>query len=54
MYYREIVLKIYLMSNPQNIVKITLIVDAGNSPIPQYTKDYQAGCLSFEIISNQK
>ena len=34
--------------------KISLIVDAGNPPISPYTKDYQAGSLSFEIISNQK
>tara|TARA_B100001057_G_scaffold352330_1_gene354011 strand:+ start:1217 stop:2830 length:1614 start_codon:yes stop_codon:yes gene_type:complete len=34
--------------------KICLIMDAGNSPISKYTKDYQAGALSFEIISNQK
>ena len=34
--------------------KISLIMDAGNPPISKYTKDYQAGSLSFEIISNQK
>ena len=34
--------------------KICLIMDAGNPPISQYTKNYQAGSLSFEIISNQK
>ena len=34
--------------------KITLIMDTGNPPASQFTKDYQAGPLSFEIISNQK
>ena len=34
--------------------KISLIMDTGNPPISRYTKDYQAGSLSFEIISNQK
>ncbi len=34
--------------------KICLIMDAGNPPSSQYSKDYQAGSLSFEIISNQK
>ncbi len=29
-------------------------MDAGNPPAPQFTKDYQAGSLSFEIISNQR
>ena len=29
-------------------------MDAGNPPISKFTKDYQAGSLSFEIISNQK
>jgi len=34
--------------------KICLIMDTGNPPMSKYTKDYQAGSLSFEIISNQK
>ena len=34
--------------------KICLIMDAGSSPNSKYTKDYQAGALSFEIISNGK
>ena len=34
--------------------KICLIMDTGNPPISKYTKNYQAGSLSFEIISNQK
>ena len=29
-------------------------MDAGNPPMSKYTKDYQAGSLSFEIIINQK
>ena len=29
-------------------------MDTGNPPASQFTKDYQAGPLSFEIISNQK
>ena len=33
---------------------ISLIMDTGNPPAPQFSKDYQAGSLSFEIISNQK
>ena len=34
--------------------KMCLIMDAGNPPISKYSEDYQAGTLSFEIISNQK
>ena len=29
-------------------------MDTGNPPLAKYTQDYQAGSLSFEIISNQK
>ena len=29
-------------------------MDTGNPPASQFTKDYQAGPLSFEIISNQR
>ena len=32
--------------------KIVLIMDIGNSPDFKYSKKYQSGCLSFEIISN--
>ena len=34
--------------------KISLIMDAGSTPNSKYTKDYQSGALSFEIISNGK
>ena len=34
--------------------KICLIMDTGSSPHTKYSKDYQAGALSFEIISNGK
>ena len=34
--------------------KIVLAMDVGISPIKNYSKDYQAGTLSFEIISNGK
>ncbi len=34
--------------------KICLAMDAGSSPNPKYTQDYQSGALSFEIISNGK
>ena len=34
--------------------KISLIIDAGSTPQFKYTKDYQSGVLSFEIISNGK
>ena len=34
--------------------KITFAMDCGSTPNPRYTKDYQAGTLSFEIISNGK
>ena len=34
--------------------KIVLTMDIGSSPVKNYSKDYQAGALSFEIISNQK
>ncbi len=32
--------------------KVCLIMDAGSTPSSRYTKDYQSGALSFEIISN--
>ena len=34
--------------------KICLAMDVGSSPNSKYTKDYQSGALSFEIISNGK
>ncbi len=34
--------------------KICLAMDAGSPPILKYAKNYQAGSLSFEIISNQR
>ncbi len=34
--------------------KICLAMDAGSTPNLKYTKDYQSGTLSFEIISNGK
>ena len=34
--------------------KICLSMDAGSTPSLKYTKDYQSGALSFEIISNGK
>ena len=34
--------------------KICLIMDVGSTPNFKYTKDYQSGTLSFEIISNGK
>ena len=34
--------------------KICLAMDAGSTPSLNYTKDYQSGALSFEIISNGK
>ena len=34
--------------------KICLSMDAGSVPNAKYTKDYQSGALSFEIISNKK
>tara|TARA_B100001057_G_scaffold179718_1_gene180446 strand:+ start:1339 stop:2949 length:1611 start_codon:yes stop_codon:yes gene_type:complete len=34
--------------------KISLTMDAGPSPSLNYTKDYQSGALSFEIISSGK
>ncbi len=34
--------------------KICLIMDTGSSPNSKYSRDYQAGALSFEIISNGK
>ena len=34
--------------------KISLIMDVGPTPSLNYTKDYQSGALSFEIISNGK
>ena len=32
--------------------KINLIIDAGSSPNKKFSKDYQAGALSFEFVSN--
>ncbi len=34
--------------------KIILAMDVGSSPNFKYTKDYQSGALSFEIVSNGK
>ena len=34
--------------------KISLIMDIGSSPEKKFSKDYQFGALSFEIISNDK
>ena len=34
--------------------KICLTMDVGSTPNSKYTKDYQSGALSFEIISNKK
>ena len=34
--------------------KITLVMDIGSSPTKKFSKDYQSGALSFEIISNKK
>ena len=34
--------------------KITLAMDVGPSPEKKFSKDYQCGALSFEIISNDK
>lgn len=34
--------------------KISLIMDIGNTPEKKYSKDYQCGALSFEIISGGK
>ena len=34
--------------------KIILVMDVGSSPIKKFSKDYQCGALSFEIISNGK
>ncbi len=34
--------------------KVCLAMDVGSSPNFKYTKDYQSGALSFEIISNGK
>jgi len=34
--------------------KIALIMDVGSSPEKKFSKDYQSGALSFEIISNGK
>ena len=34
--------------------KIVLAMDVGSSPNKNYSKDYQSGALSFEIISNKK
>jgi uncharacterized heparinase superfamily protein len=37
-----------------NNKKITLIMDVGSSPDKKFSSNYQAGALSFEIISNGK
>ena len=37
-----------------NNKKITLIMDVGSSPDKKFSSNYQAGGLSFEIISNNK
>jgi uncharacterized heparinase superfamily protein len=34
--------------------RITLVMDVGSSPIKKFSKDYQSGALSFEIISRGK
>ena len=34
--------------------KISLIMDVGNSPNLNFSKDYQSGAMSFEIVSNGK
>ena len=34
--------------------KIILVMDVGSSPIKKFSKDYQSGALSFEIISRGK
>ena len=34
--------------------KISIIMDVGSTPSQNYTKDYQSGALSFEVISNGK
>ncbi len=34
--------------------KVCLIMDTGSTPNFKYTKDYQSGALSFEIVSNGK
>ncbi len=34
--------------------KICMIMDVGSTPNTKFTKDYQSGALSFEIISNGK
>ncbi len=34
--------------------KISLIMDVGSTPNSKFSKDYQAGALSFEIITNGK
>jgi uncharacterized heparinase superfamily protein len=34
--------------------KISLVMDVGHSPISKFSKDYQSGALSFEVISNGK
>ncbi len=41
----------YIVLKSKNIL---LTMDAGNTPNLKFTKDYQSGALSFEIISNGK
>jgi len=53
----------YKFSNKKNDVldiikikkrKFDFFIDCGNPPPNNYSKDYQAGCLSFELISNKQ
>ena len=41
----------YILFNDK---KITLAMDIGNAPEARFSKNYQAGCLSFEITSNNE
>jgi len=34
--------------------KLDFFIDCGNPPTKNFAKNYQAGCLSFELISNKK
>ena len=34
--------------------KLELFIDCGNPPLDEFSKNYQAGCLSFELFSNKK
>ncbi len=53
----------YKFSNQNNSVsdlfkvknkKIELFIDCGNAPSNKFAKNYQAGCLSFELISSKQ